>query len=206
MRLRGAPIKLPDNTDACRGIVSNTGVRLALPSDRLPLYRMLELYQHELSDIWDQDLDIHGEYGYPLDRYWGSKGWYPFVATAFDKYAGFALVNPAVRIGSEGYWMDQFFIVKKYRRQGIGRSLAKSLFSSLPGQWEVGQMPRNLPGQAFWRKVINECTDGRFKEHEIRTVGWQGIIQAFESTARPDDAEPSDGRAYPLLNPSSPSA
>jgi hypothetical protein len=35
--------------------------REAKQEDRLPLYRMLELYQHDLSNIWDQDLDINGE-------------------------------------------------------------------------------------------------------------------------------------------------
>lgn len=163
--------------------MSNFGVRLALPADRLPLHRMLELYQHDLSDIWDQDLDAHGEYGYALDRYWDSEGWHPFVATAADKYAGFALVNQSVRLGMEGYWMDQFFVLKKYRRQGVGQLLATTAFSSLPGRWEVGQMPRNLTAQAFWRRVIGAYTAGRFKEHEIRTGWWQGVIQVFESAA-----------------------
>jgi hypothetical protein len=45
-------------------------VRHATLADQLPIRRMLELYQHDLSDIWDQDLDVHGEYGYALDRYW----------------------------------------------------------------------------------------------------------------------------------------
>ena len=47
--------------------------------DRLPVFRMLELYQHELSDIWDQDLDVHGEYGYELDRFWDGKEAWPYV-------------------------------------------------------------------------------------------------------------------------------
>ena len=45
-------------------------VRHATMADQLPIRRMLELYQHDLSDIWDQDLDLHGEYGYALERYW----------------------------------------------------------------------------------------------------------------------------------------
>lgn len=163
--------------------MSHTEFRIAAPTDRLPIQRMLELYQHDLSDIWDQDLDCHGEYGYALDRYWDTEGFHPFVATADGKYAGFALVNQAVRIGTEGYWMDQFFVLKKYRRQGIGRSLAKSVFAAVPGRWEVGQMPDNLPAQAFWRSVISEYTGGAFKEREIRTGWWQGVVQVFESTA-----------------------
>jgi hypothetical protein len=44
-------------------------VQRAAPRDRLPLPRMLELYQLDLSDLWDQNLDEHGEYGYALDRF-----------------------------------------------------------------------------------------------------------------------------------------
>jgi len=163
--------------------VTDFDVRVARPTDRLPISRMLELYQHDLSDIWDQDLDSHGEYGYALDKYWNEEGCHPFVVTANGKYAGFALVDQAVRIGTEGYWMDQFFVLKKYRRKGVGDLLAKSVFAALPGRWEVGQMPQNHAAQAFWRKVIGLYTGGQFKEHEVRTGWWQGVIQVFESDA-----------------------
>ena len=163
--------------------MSNFDIRTASPGDRLPIRRMLELYQHDLSNIWDQDLDCHGEYGYALDRYWELEGCHPFVAIANENYAGFALVDQAVRIGTDGYWMDQFFVLKKYRRQGVGGLLASSVFSALPGRWEVGQMPQNEAAQAFWRKVIAEYTGGRFEEHEIRAGWWRGVIQVFESPA-----------------------
>lgn len=156
-------------------------VREAERADRLPLQRMLELYQHDLSDIWDQDLDSHGEYGYALDRYWDTEGFHPFVATVDGKYAAFALVNQAVRIGTEGCWMDQFFVLRKYRRRGVGERLARAALAGLPGRWEVGQMPQNGAAQAFWRKVIGEFTGGRYREQEVRTVEWQGIVQIFES-------------------------
>jgi len=163
--------------------VSNFEVRVAPSADRLPIYRMLELYQHDLSEIWDQDLDVHGEYGYALDRYWDTEGCWPFVVVADGKYAGFALVDQSVRIGTEGHWMDQFFVLKKYRRRGVGKLLAESAFGALPGRWEVGQMPQNHAAQAFWRKVIGQYTEGRFKEYEVRSGWWQGVVQVFESPA-----------------------
>lgn len=143
---------------------------------------MLELYQHDLSDIWDQDLDVHGEYGYALDRYWDTEGYHAFVATLRGKYAGFALVNQSVRVGVEGCWMDQFFVLKKYRSHGVGDLLARTVFAALPGRWEVGQLPANLAGQAFWRKVINRYAGGAFKEYELRSGQWQGVVQVFESS------------------------
>ena len=154
-------------------------VRLAVADDRLPLRRMLELYQHDLSDIWDQDLDVHGEYGYSLDRFWSNKDCHAYVATVADRYAGFALVDRAAKVGSDAHWMDQFFVVRKYRGAGVGRHLALRVLGSLPGPWEVGQMAENHVAQAFWRSVVAGCTSGEFEERKLSTGRWQGVVQCF---------------------------
>jgi predicted acetyltransferase len=159
----------------------NIDIRAARREDRPALQRMLELYQYELSDIWEQDLDAHGEYGYALGRYWAADGCRAFVATVSGHYAGFALADGAVKIGSTGIWMDQFFILKKYRRSGLGAALARYVFQVLPGRWEVGQMPNNLAAQAFWRRVVSEHTKGVYAEHVIASGWWQGVVQCFES-------------------------
>ncbi len=159
-------------------------IRRAMPEDRLPLFRMLELYQHDLSDLWDQDLDSHGEYGYELDQYWRDPRWYPFVAVANGRYAGFALVNPELKVGQpseSSHWMAQFFVLKKYRRAGLGAEVAAAVFKALPGQWEVGQMSDNLPAQAFWRRVIADYSGGAFTEHVLTEGWWQGLVQCFVS-------------------------
>jgi predicted acetyltransferase len=156
-------------------------VRVATAADRLPLFRMLELYQHDLSDIWDQELDVHGEYGYELDRYWRQANCHPFVALVNGHYAGFALVDGSVKVAGSGHWMDQFFVLKKYRRSGLGKAMALRVFSQLPGYWEVGQMPDNTPAQAFWRAVIADLTDGAYTEQILTTGWWQGIVQCFGS-------------------------
>ena len=156
-------------------------IRAARPEDRLPVYRMLELYQYELSDIWDQDLDAHGEYGYWLDRYWSSKHCTAFVVQVAGHYAGFALADEAVKVAKTGNWMDQFFVLKKYRRGGLGAKLAQHVFEALPGYWEVGQMPSNLSAQAFWRQVIAAYTSGAYTEHTLATGWWHGVVQTFTS-------------------------
>ena len=163
---------------------SNIEVRRATATDRLPLFRMLELYQHDLSDIWDQELDSHGEYGYSLERYWHDPNCHPFVALQNGNYAGFALVDGATKIANSGRWMDQFFVMKKYRRTGLGNAVAKHVFSALPGYWEVGQMTNNLPAQRFWRQTIAEHTGNIYVEHSLSSGWWQGVIQCFHSGAQ----------------------
>jgi predicted acetyltransferase len=158
-------------------------VRHATTADRPALARMLELYQHDLSDLWDQELDANGEFGYALDRYWQDPDCHPFVALVDGHYAGFALVDAAVKVGQSGHWMDQFFVMKKHRRAGAGRAMALHVFSALPGDWEVGQMTANLPAQVFWRRVIAERTGGNYAEHELTGGGWRGVVQCFRCAA-----------------------
>ena len=156
-------------------------IRRATPEDRLPLSRMLELYNYDLSEFWPHDLDVHGEYGYELDRYWAKAEHHPFIAVVDGKFAGFALVNDEVKVGSRGSWMDQFFVIRKYRRASVGSVLAKRVFVQLPGPWEVGQIHSNCPAQAFWRNVIGEFTSGKFVEHTLSGGAWEGVIQSFKS-------------------------
>ena len=140
---------------------------------------MLELYQYELSDIWDQELDTHGEYGYDLTRHTEGKRFFAHVVLVDDHFAGFALVAPAIVTQKDGFWMEQFFILKKHRHADLGTNLARHVFQSHPGPWEVGQMPGNLPAQAFWRKVITSLTGGRFTEVQVTEGWWQGVVQRF---------------------------
>ncbi len=158
---------------------SHIQIRAATIADKVVLGRMLELYQYDLSDIWEQDIDRQGEYGYQLDQFFESTDCHAFIATANQQYAAFALVNRHVKISSDGYWMDQFFVLKKYRRSGIGKMLAQHVFSQLAGTWEVGQMTLNTSARAFWRNVIDEFSGGNFTEQELTNAPWEGFIQCF---------------------------
>jgi predicted acetyltransferase len=155
-------------------------LRKARPEDFPALQQMLEFYQYDLSDIWPQDSDTEAKYGYNLERYKLDERFHAHVALHGSQYAGFALVSPAVVTRKEGSWMEQFFVLKRYRRTGIGRALALHSLKSHPGTWEVGQMPSNVAAQAFWRKVISEQTSGEFVEVQVTEGWWQGQVQQFQ--------------------------
>lgn len=161
--------------------------------ERTPILKILELYQYELSNIWDQDIDEHGEYGYDLDRFWNDKKCASFAVLIEGHYAGFALVDACVKVGASGCWMDQFFILKKHQKRGVGRALAFDVFSQMAGKWEVGQMTKNVAAQAFWPRVINQYSNGKYEETRLTEGGWQGVIQIFES-------QPISNRAEAMLS------
>ena len=154
-------------------------IRQADPEDFPALEQLLELYQYDLSDIWLQDLDEAGRYGFDLTRHRRAERSRAYIAREGSQLVGFALTAPAIVTRTEGTWMEQFFVLKRYRRSGAGRELAKHVLLSQPGLWEIGQMPGNIVAYAFWHRVIGEVTGGDFKELHVTEGWWQGVVQQF---------------------------
>jgi predicted acetyltransferase len=155
-------------------------IQLARAEDFAALEQLLELYQYDLSDIWTQDLDVNARYGFDLTRHRRAERSRAYIARSGAQYVGLALVAPALVTRTEGTWMEQFFILKRYRRSGAGRALARHVLFSHPGLWEIGQMPGNAAATAFWRRVIGEVTGERFVERQVTEGWWQGLVQQFE--------------------------
>ncbi|HET9218932.1 MAG TPA: hypothetical protein VFR18_18255 [Terriglobia bacterium] len=101
------------------------------------------------------------------------------VALVNGRYAGFALVAPAHVTQTDGYWMEQFFILKKYRHGGNGLALATHVLDCHPGPWEIGQMPANVAARSFWRAVVSRLASGTFSEVQVTQGWWQGTVQRF---------------------------
>jgi predicted acetyltransferase len=156
--------------------------RVALWQDKLVLRQMLELYQYDMTDFLPQDLNEHGEYGLVgVERYLKNPKLEAYLFLVDGKYAGFGLVDPDVRLPENELWMGQFFVLKKYRRLGVGRKGAHFIFSQSPGRWEVGQMRLNEPARKFWLRTIAEYTNGNFVEYELQDERWDGYLQCFDN-------------------------
>lgn len=153
--------------------------------DKPLLQRMMELYQYDFSEFEGTDLDAHGSYGYNyLDHYWTEEGRHPFLLRVDGKLAGFALVNRHAILPNSEWSMAEFFIMRKYRRQGIGKRVARHIFDQFRGRWEVAQIASNPKAHQFWRKVIEEYAGGKFEEVVLDDERWKGTVQAFDNEVR----------------------
>ena len=86
------------------------------------IIRLLELYSHDLSEYEGSDLNEHGEFGYKyFDQYWGEADRHPFLVRFDGNPAGFVFVNKFVYSEGIDYSIAEFFVVRKYRRKGIGQ-------------------------------------------------------------------------------------
>ena len=58
--------------------------------------------------------------------------------------------------------IGEFFVARKFKRQGIGRESAFHLFDAYPGKWLIRVLEENSGACEFWEKVIREYTLGSF--------------------------------------------
>lgn len=131
------------------------------------LRHLLELYKYDFSEFTGEDTDEHGLFGYRyLDHYWTESERLPFLLRVDGKLAGFALVrrHAGANGAADELDMAEFFVLRKFRRAGVGRRAALALFERLQGRWQVRELAANVAAQAFWRSVIAEHTTGRFEE------------------------------------------
>lgn len=159
------------------------------------LERLMQLYHYDFSEIEGGDLNGEGlfEYKY-LDSYWTESGRFPFLIYVADKIAGFVLVNSHTYLqkSEEGKSVAEFFVMRKYRRQGVGRTVAFRIFDKFPGKWEVQETKRNVAAQRFWRRIIDEYTKGNFAEIILDNKTWHGPIQSFDNGHKAQTSANSD--------------
>lgn len=141
-------------------------VYTATREDSAVLRNLLELYSYDFSEVTGTDVDDHGLFGYRyLDHYWTEPGRTPLLIRVDARLAGFVLVRGREQEdGAAESSIAEFFVMRKYRRQGVGRTVARAAFDMFPGRWKVAQINENTAGRAFWRAVIAEYTGGVFSE------------------------------------------
>jgi predicted acetyltransferase len=111
---------------------------------------MMELYQHDLSEFENTDLDSHACFGYSyLDCYWKENSRHPFIVRVDGRLAGFVLVNKHICLPGNEWSIAEFFIMRKYRRRGVGKAVALHIFEQFHGKWEVREVEANAAAQRF---------------------------------------------------------
>ena len=154
-------------------------------SEKSVLRQLFELYAYDFSEFDDADTNEYGYFGYRyLDHYWTEDARYPFFIRVNGILAGFVLISDFAYILSSGEAksVTEFFVMRKYRRKGIGKSVAFQVFDKFPGKWEVIQHGENEPSKIFWEEVIREYNQGYFRKEKVMTEDWEGQAFIFDNT------------------------
>lgn len=132
-------------------------------AEKSTIANLMQLYRYDSSAFNKDEMDASGRFslGSYFDAYWIEPERHPFFINFGDKLVGFALVRQ-LELGKHS--IAEFFVARKYRRQGIGERAAMLLFDAFPGEWHVAQEEGNVPAQHFWRSVIGAYTGDDFLE------------------------------------------
>jgi len=97
-----------------------------------------------------------------------------------DLPVGFALVRvrqPLSAGQSTDYSMAEFFVARRWRRQGVGQEAVRLILDRFAGRWHIMEYLRNPGAVSFWRRVVGAYSLGRYQER----VSNGEIHQYFES-------------------------
>lgn len=160
------------------------------------LHRLMQLYLYDFSVYFCED-DEDGyvgedglfDPGIDLMRYVEQPAYEGWLARVEGRWAGFSLVGKRAdkaRTPREGRNVDEFFVLRCFRRQGVGQEMARRTFDTFRGFWQVMQIDGNESATAFWRRVISAYTGGRYREFEdVGGDGQRQVWQTFDTRRHP---------------------
>lgn len=150
-----------------------TGYRIAEVDDSADavLRNLLEHYSHDMAEWFHFESHEDGAYHFQTEKVW-QDGFRVHLLYSRKIPVGFAIVGSAdAYLGRPGARdVDEFFVVRRHRRRGLGQAFATHVWDTYAGQWLVRVLQANLPASPFWRGAISTYTGGQFDEG-VRTVG-----------------------------------
>lgn len=172
---------------------------VAEPADTAVLRRLMQLYLYDLAAAGGWDVRDDGTFGDAagIEALWTEPGRTSFLIRVDGKLGGFVLIRKGTLwSGADAHEIGELFVLRRYRRRGVGRRAAVRVFDALPGVWEVAQMHAHVEAQAFWRSVIRDYTGDRFEEFCASNQTVDLVVQRFDTTPRSArSGDPATGAA-----------
>ena len=159
-------------------------LRPVTPGERPLLAQLLQLYLYDFTEFDHNDVDSAGSFRYhELDRYGTEPGHHALLLRVGGRPAGFVLVDERSPLpgGAGCHYVHEFFIMRAYRRRGIGTAVAHAVFDRFPGRWQIEEIGPNLAAQTFWRRTIAAYTGDRYVEYRQEDGRMPTVIQEFDT-------------------------
>jgi len=140
------------------------------PESDILLRNLFEHYCHDMSEWFEVDTGTDGRYSRDTSAVWANRC-EVYLAKVGDSIAGFALIGSGAEwLGEIGaHDVHEFFVMRRFRRRGVGQSMTTFLWNQYSGEWLVRVLEANAPALSFWRDAISRYAPGSCRE-EQRTV------------------------------------
>ena len=142
------------------------------PEERELFWNINQKYLYEMTNFYPDDMDENGvlHYGY-FDQYFVDEKRKAFFIYNNGKMIGFAMINPySVLGGTPDYTMAEFTIFPFYRKNHFARDVAKLIFATYRGKWEIKFNEKNTAAKGLWTSVCAPYSPSVYHLNEVETV------------------------------------
>lgn len=141
------------------------------------LNNLYQLYQYDFSEINSDDVNSSGLYveDFDLDIFFSDPDKCAYFILVNDSLAGFVLMNKyPYLLPDKVNSIAEFFVMRKYRKNGIGMFAANYIFDLYPGRMILEVRRTNLKACNFWKKVVlcYNVKSSEIREENYKKVDW----------------------------------
>ncbi len=149
------------------------------PEQQAILANLFQFYEYDFSEMVGFPISESGTFSIgDIRELFADAFHFPFFIRVDEALAGFVIVTCPL----EGCEIDQFFVLRAYRRHGTGAQAAIHAFDRFPGAWVIKMMGQNVGAQDFWRKVVGRYTDDHFSVRPCDDPSYHnGIMYSFDN-------------------------
>ena len=124
------------------------------------LNNLLEYYQYDFNIFYNDDLNKNGKFEFiNTDKYFNKKENQAFFVKVDEKYAGFILISKSTEYENKGSFIEEFWIMPKYRKGMFSFKVLKELSNIIKGKIEFIVLKENKR----WFKTLNYWIEKNFK-------------------------------------------
>lgn len=133
--------------------------------DRHVLENLFPYYVYDMSEFMGWNPDSSGCYSFDsetINSYWQKPSHVPYFIYAGKELAGFTLIRKYPD-APETYDIEQFFVLRKFKGQGIGKEALIKVLAKHPGKWQIRVLKENESALKFWISAIRNVVGSGYQ-------------------------------------------
>lgn len=145
---------------------------------------LFSYYIYDMTEYMKWNPDQEGKFGYDsskFDVYWVLEDHIPYFIYVGSELAGFVLVRRYPNDLST-YDIDQFFVLRKFKGQGVGKEALAKVIDIFPGNWQIRVLLQNSGALHFWKSAVFNLVGDEYSLSKENDVDLLMLFIRFEKT------------------------
>ncbi|MCG9671948.1 GNAT family N-acetyltransferase [Vibrio chagasii] len=151
--------------------------------ERKVLENLFSYYIYDMTEYMKWSPNNEGKFSYDtsqFDVYWEREDHISYFIYVDAELAGFVLVR---RYPSDLsiYDIEQFFVLRKFKGQGVGKEALAQVVSVFTGKWQIRVLLENSAALYFWKSAVSRIVGDKFRVTKANDVDLLMFFIHFES-------------------------